>query len=93
MPPEKGDDSVIKSSLSPFLVLRKGDLVAYDGHITIAYSGRGGRFRLLYPNSEYDIIYANGSNTYHGSFSRKVTVTGSDIGIDLIGFGRIVLWQ
>lgn len=85
----------------PKTKISRGDLVSYNGHISIVYSETWGesRFRSDYPESEYDIIHAFGNRNYHNDFSRKVLITGNDIRnqrgeiIIPIGFGRIKLWN
>ncbi len=83
--------------------LRKGDLVRYDGHISIVYSEKPENC-----NDNiciYRIIHAYGSSSYQPInpqtgldegpriFSRKVIITRQNIGSEPMGFGRIKLWD
>jgi len=73
-------------------LLKKGDLMHYDDHISIVHSGRSS------DAGHYEIIHAYGVTPYifpgttKRLFSRKVMVTRENIGIP-IGFGRIKLWN
>ena len=73
-------------------LLKKGDLMHYDGHISIVYSDR------TTDAGYYEIIHAYGITPYvfpgttKRLFSRKVMVTRENIGIPT-GFGRIKLWN
>jgi len=94
------DRSFEFTTIKPEL-LKKGDIIQYDGHVAIVHSERWGESsfdQLQYPDIRYDIIHAYGSNNYHTQFSRKVRITGNDIrdknGNIIIPneFGRIKLW-
>jgi len=82
--------------------LRKGDLIRYEGHVSIVYSDKPT------DDSTYDIIHASGDEKICYSqlgqrdncpFNRKVVV--NSISKDLksktltkpAGFGRIKLWD
>jgi hypothetical protein len=76
--------------------IHRGDFVHYNGHISIVYSDNWGESTFDedgYPYINYDIIHAYGNESYHVSFSRKVILTGNDIPVTPIGFGRIKLWD
>ena len=89
--------------------LKKGDLIRYDGHISIFYSERWGKSRFHSEwGTNYDIIHASGYENIQykiGSmksprlFNRKVTVNGIGDSIQKkklknpTGFGRIKLWD
>jgi peptidoglycan hydrolase-like protein with peptidoglycan-binding domain len=78
--------------------LKKGDLVRYNGHITIVYSDKATR------DGNYKIIHAYGVTPYTYPsydtqnagliiFSRKVVITWDNISATPKGFGRIKLWK
>jgi hypothetical protein len=83
----------------PLAKIRKGDIVSYDGHITIVYSERWG---LSQYGGNYDVIQAFGwecqkDTAFCASYPwfRKVGITSNNHrGLLMpIGFGRITLWQ
>jgi hypothetical protein len=84
-------------------LIKKGDLVLYDGHISIVYSERWGESKYkATKGTDYDVIHAyGGGKTSRYSekikdkppiFARKVMVTGADIS-NPSSFGRIKIWQ
>jgi len=82
--------------------IHKGDLVSYDGHISIVYSERWGESNF---QTTYDVIHAYGNDEYlhrglsRKIFSRKVLITGDVLPkkgggtLEPVGFGRIKLWK
>jgi hypothetical protein len=86
--------------------IHRGDLAVYSGHIAMVYctpdDDPTGECAGL-KQEQYKIIHAYGWNYYtpldvNGDplpriFSRKVLVTGTNIGVMPIGFGRIILWK
>ena len=82
--------------------IHKGDIVQYSEHISIVYSDRWGESMYLNTlGTMYDVIHAYGISSYDDDgdestapiFSRKVLITGENIGGTPSGFGRIKLWN
>jgi hypothetical protein len=76
--------------------VRRGDLVSYDGHVSIVYKNPDIK-------ANYQIVHAYGINKYTPIgqdglpqpkiFSRKVLITGDNINTKPLGFGRVKLWD
>jgi hypothetical protein len=74
--------------------VRRGDLVSYDGHVSIVYKNPD-------TNGNYQIVHAYGIDNFKTIvdgekktvFSRKViSMTNGKVKVPL-GFGRIKLWD
>jgi hypothetical protein len=80
-------------------LIKRGDLVQYNKHISIVHSSR---FGVSEKEGKYDIIHASGTRCIKkdednvclpGKFARKVLVTKDSFPGKSIGFGRMKLWN